>query len=153
MHKNKQKSKNPSKKERTIVKIIRTLNAGIFPPKIIFSVGFGYDELIKKLSKYNDGWETALKEDKELIDSQKYLALKRTVTIKNKKPVEYYYIIIREQFLFTDSSMCMLAHEVLHICQFFLPSVLEMDREIECVAYTHTHIMQQCLMELREAYK
>lgn len=139
-------------KKKEIVKIIRYLDTGIFPATILFSVGFKYDELMPLIKK--GGWAEGIKADKNLIDSGEYFALGRYLeSIKTGKQCQYYYIIITEQFRFTDYNMCRVAHEVLHICQFFMKDILDMEREFESVAYTHTHIMTQCLKELREANK
>lgn len=134
------------------VKFIRYLNTGIFDATVLLSVGFKYDELIKHTKK--GGWGKAIEHDKEFIDNGNYFALTRE--LKNRKTgknVLYLYIIITEKFKFTDHEMCKLAHEVLHICQFFMKDMLDMEREYECVAYTHTHIMEQCLENMRAAYK
>jgi hypothetical protein len=129
---------------------LHTLNAGIFPFKIMLSSGFTYDEIIKELKKQKcDQWLSGLKEDKQLIDGGKNFALKRTVIHKRYGEATLYYIIFINIFDFSDWSMCALAHEVLHITQFMLPDILDRDREYECEAYLHTHIMEQVLMKLR----
>jgi len=133
------------------IKIIRTINTGIFDALILLSVNFNYDELTKKIGKE---WTEPIANDKELINSGSWLALSRIMEeTKTGKKFHYFYIIIPEMFDFSDKHMVSLAHEVLHICQFFMKDILDMEREYECVAYTHTHIMKQCLKELREAYK
>lgn len=130
---------------------IKWLNGGIFPCMIMFSVGYKYDEIIAflKRRKYND-WLAGLSDDKAAIDGGKYFSIKRTVKNEKKHEVTLFYIIITRQFDFSDWDMCMLAHEVLHTCQFMLPDILNRDREFECEAYTHTHIMEQCLKIMRE---
>lgn len=131
--------------------IIRWLNAGIFPCHILFSVGFSYDEIIKhcKKVKAND-WETGISLDKQLIDSGTCFGLKRTIeNEKTGKHTLLFYIIITRQFDFSDWDMIMLAHEIVHICQFMLPDILNRDNETEAEAYLHSHIMTQCLKELR----
>lgn len=133
------------------IKSISWLDTGIFPDFIMFAHGFEYDELVPALKrkKHSDGWLTGIQEDKKLIDSGNYFALKRSFT-KDKKDFTNFYIIIKDSFTFTDYEFCKLAHEVLHICQFMLPSFLSRDREFECEAYLHTHIMKQCLKRLRQ---
>lgn len=133
-------------------KIIRWFDAGIWPASIVFCCGFSYDEIIKHFSKVKaNGWATGISQDKAFIDSDNYFALKRTVENKvTGKEVTYFYIIFRNQFDFSDFAFCTLAHEVLHICQFMLPDMTNMEREYEAVAYTHTYIMQSILKELRK---
>lgn len=143
-----------SKKNKQPGKFVSWLNTGIFPASIIFTHNLQYDEIMKELLKIKVTawyWHAALMGDKELIDCGNYFALKREVehnTTGDKKTL--FYIIIKEKFLFTDYEFCKLAHEVLHICQFMLKDFLDRDREFECEAYLHTHIMQQCLKELRQ---
>jgi len=132
------------------VKLLHWLNTGIFPANIVFSCGFGYDEIMKLLKqKKADNWHEGLLHDKSLIDGGGWFALSRTVEKKEGAYVHLYYIILKYDFEFTDYDYCRLAHEVLHICQFMLPDILNRDREYECEAYLHTHIMQQCLKALR----
>lgn len=138
-------------KSKASNKIIRYLDTGIFPCTVLFSVGFTYDEIIKHLNKTKaTEWALGLSEDKKLVDSGNNFALKRTIeNNKTGKSVTMFYIILINQFKFTDYEMCKLAHEVLHICQFMLPEMLDMEREYESVAYTHTYLMQSCLKQLR----
>lgn len=133
-------------------RIIKWFDAGIWPASIVFCCGFTYDEIIKHFKKVKaDGWITAISQDKKFIDSDKYFALKRTVTEnKTGREVTYFYIIFRNEFDFSDYMYCTLAHEVLHICQFMLPDMTNMEREYEAVAYTHTYLMQNILKELRK---
>jgi hypothetical protein len=138
-------------KRKKQTQLIRWLNDGIFPVHILFSVGFSYDEIIKhcKKLKAND-WVTGLSQDKQLIDSGTCFGLGRTIeNTKSGKEVHLFYIIITRHFDFSDWDMVMLAHEILHICQFMLPKILNRDNEIEAEAYLHSHIMTQCLKELR----
>lgn len=129
---------------------LHTLNAGIFPFKIMLSSGFTYDEIMKELKKQKcDQWLAGLKEDKALIEGGKNFALKRTVEHKKHGAVTLFYIIFIKIFDFSDWSMCTLAHECLHITQFMLPEILDRNREYECEAYLHTHIMEQALNKLR----
>lgn len=129
---------------------MHTLDAGIFPFKIILSSGFTYDEIIKELKKQKcDLWAIGLRDDKSFIEGGKNFAIKRTVTHKRHGEATFFYIIFTEPFDFTDWAMCKLAHEVLHICQFMLPLMLDRDREYECEAYLHSHIMEQALKKLR----
>ena len=138
-------------------KIIEWIDFGIFPGYCMFSVGFTYDEIIKELTElksknYNDidNWIDGLQNDKKLIDSGKNFGLSRTLeNTKTKETKKLSYILLVDKFGFTDYEMCKLAHEVLHICQFTLPDFMDVEREYESFAYTHTHLMGQCLKHLR----
>jgi hypothetical protein len=131
-------------------KQFHTLDAGIFPYKILLSSGFSYDEILKELKKQKcDQWALGLRDDRALIASGKNFALHRTITHPKKGEYTFFYIIFVEPFNFCDWSMCKLAHEVLHICQFMLPLMLDRTKEYECEAYLHTYIMEQALKKLR----
>ena len=72
------------------------------------------------------------------------------IVIKDGKDKTFYFIIFMEVFDFSDWHYIKLAHECLHICQFFLPTVSQREQEHECEAYLHTHLMQQALNALRK---
>lgn len=130
------------------MKHIAWLDTGIFPATVMLSSGFEYKRIIKELKKLKaKEWVGGINtpEDKKLFESGKNFACKRVYEGRT-----YFYIIFIEEFNFSDYDMCKLAHEVLHICQFMLPDFLDPEREYECYAYTHTHLMEQCLKKLRE---
>lgn len=128
------------------------LNTGIFPATICFNCGFTYDEIIAVLKKKKASeWVLPIENDKALIDSGKNFALSRTMfNTKTKKEVQFFYIILIDRFTFTDYEMCVLAHEILHICQFMLPKILNRDKETEAEAYLHTYLMEDILKILRK---
>jgi hypothetical protein len=130
-----------------MIATLNWLDAGIFPVTVLISYNFDYDELIKLLKqKRATDWYNGLSDDKELIDNGNYFGLYRTFNEK-----KLFYIILTEEFKFTDYEYCKLAHEVLHICQFMLQDILDRDREYECEAYLHTHLMNQCLKTIRKS--
>lgn len=128
------------------------LDCGIFPVVVMFSCGFSYDEVVKLLKKKKaEHWLIGLGEDKDLVDKSNYLAMRRDIEYKKtgeKKTM--FYIFIGQLFKFTDYEMAKLAHEVLHICQYSLPDILDRNKEHEAEAYLHTHLMRQCLKILRK---
>jgi len=141
-----------SKKPKKIVKLIEWLNTGIFPATVMFSMNFTYEELNKELKKKRaDDWILGISgsENKELINGG-WVALRRDIeNTKTNKTKTLFYISLNTQFDFSDYDYCRLAHEILHITQFMLKDFLDRDREFECEAYLHTHIMQQCLKSIR----
>lgn len=133
-------------------KKITWFSTGVFQVAILFVYRFSYEETISHLTKIKaTDWKLAISNDKTLIDGANYIALKRT--IENKKTGEektFFYLFIKNEFKFEDYDYCVLAHEVVHLCQFILPDFLERDREIEAEAYFHTSLMQAVLKELRK---
>lgn len=134
------------------------INMGCYPGCVLFCHGYTADEFIATLKKlYKTGEWKAEKgaqtwllgiEDYDFKDG-KYWALRRVLEHPKYGKKICHYILIFDDFKFTDEEMCKLAHECLHICQFYLPDVLERDKEIEAEAYLHTHLMRQCLNLLR----
>jgi hypothetical protein len=142
------------------VKFNYYIEGGIWPFTVMFTLGYSYDELMKVLEDTGAvGWRRAIdsERDRNTYERSGFLAMFREVTEKKEgeeeHPVQYFFIKIKDQFRFTDWEMCALAHEVVHICQFALPDLLDRDREIEAEAYTHTYIMEACLKKLREVYQ
>lgn len=137
------------------------LNMGCYPGCVFFCHGYSVDELYDTLRKlYKTGaWKEemgvpiylkALEGDEALLKDGKYFAIRRTLEHPKHGKKICHFILIFEEFKFTDDQMCKLAHECLHICQFYLPDVLDRNKEIEAEAYLHTHLMSQCLKLLRE---
>lgn len=140
-----------AKKKQKGIKVIECLDCGIFPVTVMFSCGFNYGEIMDVLKerKAHD-WYLGLTDKEEWVNKHPFSALHRTIEHgKSKQVKELYYIILTEPFLFRDGSYVILAHEVLHICQFVLPRILKRDEELEAEAYLHSHLMKQCLTALR----
>lgn len=131
------------------IRIIDWLNMGIFPPTICFVCGFTKAELCDHLKrmKAND-WLTAIKD--ATIDPRYWYGKKIDVEHVRSGEIKSYLFIIIPRFDFLDDDFVKLAHEITHVCQFYLPDAnVNRDREIECEAYLHTHIMRQCIKKLR----
>jgi len=124
---------------------------GIFPGTVMFVFGFTYDETIAELKKKKaDQWVLAISEDRKLMENSNYLAMKRCFkNTKTDSDVNFFIIKIRDQFEFNGYDYCRLAHEVLHICQYFLPDILDRGKEHEAECYLHTYLMMKCLAALR----
>ena len=133
------------------MKHLHWLDTGIFPSTIMFSHNFTYDEITKLLKRKKAyDWLAGIINEKVLFESGNCLALRKDIeTVKKTKQKTLLYIHLPTQFQFTDYDYCKLAHEVLHICQFMLPDILDRNKELEAEAYLHTHIMMQCLKVLR----
>ncbi len=136
---------------RRVKKVIHFLDTGIFHAAILFSCGYSHQELLYTLNRKKlSNWAEPIIGNTAPPKGSKYCALKRELENTRTGEVKtFFYIILTEQFTFTDWDYVMLAHEVLHICQFMLKDILDRDREFECEAYLHSHIMQQCLKQLR----
>lgn len=138
--------------QNKITRLIRFIDFGIFPGTVCFSVGFTIPELIEQFGKkkYKDysPYLTAFKDRDVGLHEAKFLSGYDSIT-EGKNVTNVYFIVLKDRFLFRDESYVILAHEVLHICQFFLKRILVREKEIEAEAYLHSYIMQKCLDALR----
>lgn len=139
------------RKSKLSSKMIGWLDMGIWPFSIMICVGHTHEEIVKHLKKIKaDDWLAGINDEAVLINSGNNFALKRELeNEKTGKRTNYFYIILREPFDFSDEHMIILAHESLHICQFALKIIFDMEREWEAVAYTHSYIMEKTLQKLR----
>jgi hypothetical protein len=129
------------------VKIITSLNFGCYPGYVLFTAGFSFDEIrmdLKKKKSYD--WLKAI-ENEEFKDAAAR-AFKRVVFRKDETRT-CFFVMIKKPFAFTDQDYIILAHEMLHICQFYTPDVFDRNREIEAEAYIHSHLMEQALSQMR----
>lgn len=124
---------------------------GMFNGSLCFSCGFSYDEIIKHFAKTKaKEWAVAISLDKKMVDDGFAFGMERTCeNIKTGKTQKFYFLILKEPFEYTDRQYCVLAHELIHILQFYLPGVLDRNMEIEAEAYLHTFLMESCLKVLR----
>ena len=128
-------------------RVLSFLDFGSFPGSICFSSGYSIDDLLETLKKKRlTHWHWCANRHKG--EFAPWFTLRTTVDDDGEE-FTYYFIFIRDPFDFSDLSMCYLAHEVLHLCQFHLQLLLNRNREHEAEAYTHTHVMKQCLAALR----
>lgn len=134
------------------MKVISTLNFGSFPGKIMFSSGFTYDEVCKELKKQKcPEWLAAFEQCKYLTgEGVAGFSSKRYLMIKGKE-YEYCFVFLRDEFNFSDRHHAVLSHEVIHICTHHLSPMLDIVKENEAFAYTHTHILTQCYNAIRSA--
>lgn len=127
------------------------INLGMFPGQLLFSCGNTHDQIIKKLKKIGncETWILGIENEKTLIDGHRWLACRRDLEHKEKNLSATCFYIILADFDFSDEHFTYLAHEVLHICQFHLPEILDRNKEHEAEAYLHTYLMEKCLKILR----
>lgn len=133
------------KKRARKTKVITTLNFGCFPGYLLFTAGYSVEAVRKHLKKQKSdpGWYRAIAQD-EFNDNLGY-AFRRSVVSKTGKSTDYFYVILKEPFDWEPESYIMLAHEFVHILQFYCPLIMNRDNEIEAEAYLHTHLMRQAI--------
>lgn len=131
------------------MKILTFIDFGIFPGSVMFTVGYGADEVKKHLRRMKaPEWIRSIEGDEHRF-GKGYHALHRELLQIKTGLVRHYYHIILEKFEFTDECYIRLAHECLHLCSFHLRDILDRNREFEADAYTHSHLMRQCLDKIR----
>lgn len=143
------------KKKTKKIQIIDWLDFGSFPGTILFIVGHDYNSAIKYLKKnfkksfWESAWPEALEEIKSKFDEKIDGFAGRYVMTHKSKGEQITMILCLKNFNFTDGDYSVLAHEILHLINFELKTLLDRDREHEAEAYTHTHIMMSALNKLR----
>lgn len=132
------------------VRVLHWIPMGMFPATLCFSSGFSYEELVDLLKKKkSNDWLSALEGNpihKEAGNCGSQVTMEN---LKTKEAIRYYFVIMKSPFEFSDRNYCVLAHEILHVCQFFLPTILNREKEYESEAYLHTYLMEQCLKSIR----
>ena len=138
-------------KKKKISHCLCWLNHGTYPGYTMFIYNYSYDFVVKYLKKIKGrDWLIAIKNDPDIFKSDQWLAKKIVFeNTRTGKKKNFYIIRIPRKFRFDDWDYCALAHEITHLCQFFLPDILDRNKEIEAEAYFHTHIMGQCLKNMR----
>lgn len=141
-------------------KLIDWINFGNFPGILLFSVGNSHAEIVKRLHRKDldadkaGQWIAGLRDEAEFLNNKlSYgVAMRRVLEHrKSKKSVTLFYIILKRFDLKDTHDIVALAHECLHICQFYLPDVLDRNKEHEAEAYLHSHLMDQCLKLIKKA--
>lgn len=122
------------------------IDTGIFPAFICIANGYTIEKLAEGLKEYRyDLWHDALVSHESDDSDSDAIVIERTY--KGKR---YYFMILKHSFDFSDYHYTVLAHEVLHLCQFILRRLLNRDDEIETEAYLHTYIMSKYLENCRD---
>lgn len=120
----------------------------------MFSAGYTFDEVCIELKKQRcKEWLAAFKGTQHLFAPNcKGFTSEQTWEYKD---VTYYYtfLCLQEEFNFSDRHHAILAHEVIHCCTHHLSPMVDIVKENEAFAYTHTHILTQCYKALRDANK
>jgi hypothetical protein len=139
--------------------ILTFLNFGIVPGHCMFVCGMDEKQALKRFRKEylscddSDVWDKSLSniiEDESVTTN--FYACDATF-VKDGRNHRTYFIFFKEEWGGTDGSYVILAHEVLHVVQFFSAHVFDRTKEIEFEAYLHTHLMSQCLDAIQESKK
>jgi hypothetical protein len=130
---------------------------GTFPGGFLFCSGYTYDEAMDMFKKrrYSPAWKNVLESTKENWCNKNWGFAARRV-LEHKKTgdtKDYYLIVITRPFDFSDYAMTGLAHECLHLVSYYLRNILDIVKEDEALAYTHSFIMENILKELRNGKK
>jgi len=131
--------------------LFKKLDFGIWNGSCNFIVGANFAQIKAHFSKDSDSLLLQIMESNQALLSSSYgLTIKEKLEGIKTKRIRTYYFIILQEFNFKDNyDIATLGHEIVHLCQFFLPEILQRDREIEAEAYFHSYVMKQCLDHLR----
>lgn len=120
----------------------------------MFSVGYSFEEVAAELKKQRCvGWAAAWQETKYLFHKDCAGFAKKIIMEFKGKEYDYFFLHLRDEFKFTDRHHSVLSHELIHICTFNLSIMIDIVKENEAFAYTHTHLLEQCYQVLRKKPK
>lgn len=123
----------------------------LYPHSLCFCYGLPYENILGILKKKAKNYYEAIKDEHDEHKRFNFCACRRETVNKKGDISKYYFLFFKEKFEFKDSSYVILSHELLHICQFYLPSInVNRDKEIEAEAYFHSFLMQKCLDKIRK---
>jgi len=134
-------------------KTVTWANFGMFPGWVGVSSGYDYEELqayFKKKRLFNR-YGLVMKSHEEMFSrNNNGFAIYQEIQDTKTKEIEgLYFVVLRHPYDFSDEAYITLAHELIHIVQFFAPTVFDRNTERESEAYLHTHLMRQCLAAFR----
>jgi len=140
----------------SVKKYIGWIDHGCYPGETLFINGYDYDQTLKHLKKMRkkkgvnkkvmDCWIESVRAHENTFRSNNWFCGICDVAPKDSDRFSKYTIIsLTTGFKKCDFDYTRVAHEVLHLCQFYLPDLLDRDTEVEAEAYFHTHIMGQIL--------
>jgi hypothetical protein len=128
------------------MKVIDTLNFGSFPGKIMFTCGYSFKDVCKELKKQKcNEWLECFKQLEYLFEP----SCAGFAAVRKLNEFTYHFVCLRDEFDFSDKHHATLSHEVIHIITYNISDMLDIVKENEAFAYTHTHILNQCYEVLR----
>lgn len=116
----------------------------------MFTAGYSFKQICKELKKQKlPNWLECFKQTEYLFEPTcAGFASTRTLSIDGRE-YTFNFICLRDDFDFSDQHHATLSHEVIHIVTNNLSDLLNIVKENEAFAYTHTHILTQCYKVLR----
>ncbi len=139
------------KAKRTCV--LEWIPMGMFPGFLMLNYQFTHKELLKILEKKEDAetWYVAVEDEEHRVNNIWCAMHRELENSETTETTNCFTLNIPETFDFNNHyHYCMLAHEVLHICQFYLPDVLDRNKEHEAEAYFHTYLMDSILKLIKK---
>lgn len=141
------------------LKIIDFVDFGIFVDTIMVVIGFTYEEAVAEMERLiesgdweDNRWLVAFKDmfADNGFDDFEGLTYGSTLNHREKGFTYRAHILyLPNSFDYTPQAYTTLAHEVVHLCQFKLRKILDISKEIEAFAYTHSYIMKKILELLK----
>lgn len=141
------------KTKKISIKNMKWLDFGTFPGGFLFISGYSFDEAKALMisRKYDKEWLATFDATDDLWGPGTWgFACKRTIDyFKTKSEKHFFFLVIKRDFDFSDWHMIALAHECTHLSTYYLTGVLDIIKENEAFAYTHSYIMKKILEILR----
>jgi hypothetical protein len=128
-------------------KLLEWIPMGCFPGYLMFNYQFKFKELMVELENLEaTEYIRAFQDEQKRIDSTWCVMSREFENTVTGEKVTYIMLNIPDEFNFQEPyDYCKLAHEIVHVCQFHLPPILDRNVEIEAEAYFHTFLMERVL--------
>lgn len=120
---------------------------GIFHGYTLFVCGYSYKQMLDRLNEYEEkSWFNAVNHSKakELFEDAHACC-----RVEINDSINFPIVFIRNGFRNKRDDFVVLAHELIHLNQFYLSDFIDRNKEIECEAYFHTYMMNECLNALK----
>lgn len=139
-------------KKKTHPKLIQPINFGCYPGYCTFILGFTLEEAVTRMKRHKAGKDLIQVVESMIsntdLTNKKYWAHHGVLCYKDGTERNFFFIYLKD---WEDNNWyhSVIAHEALHIIQYYLPDILDRNTEHEAEAYLHTHLMRQMLSHIQ----
>lgn len=133
-------------------KLIQPINFGCYPGTCMFILGFTLQHTLWRMKRQraDSDWIRCIESMINNTDlSEKSYWSHEAILVNTDGAKKHFFFIYMKDWEDNNWYHCALAHEALHIIQYYLPDILDRNTEHEAEAYLHTHLMRQMLSHIQ----
>lgn len=124
------------------------IDFGMFKNEVLVALNCNYDQLLQWVTKNADKLYLATVKDEDnalIIKNGSGLTVCQTFSHPKHYDQTRYIIWLRSLDMRSNYDISVLFHEITHLSQFFLPKVLDRNKEIEAEAYFVGYVAKQIM--------